>query len=203
MKRPIFIARQSARPSGLMGRVIASVMAHETSELNEHALRLLHPSPFDRVLEVGFGHGRTIERLASVVDYGRVCGIDVSESMLNMAVRRNRHAIAEGRVDLRKGDCASIPFGAASFDAALSVHTLYFWGDPTACLREIRCVLRPGGRVVLGFLRGDSPLRKRFPSEVYVFYDEQAVCAMLAASDFGSIQVSRIGEASLLVATTA
>ena len=97
MKRPVFIARQSARPSGLIGRVIAGIMAHETSDLNEHAVRLLGPSPFDRVLEVGFGHGRTIERLASVVNNGRVCGIDVSESMLNMAVRRNRRAIAEGR----------------------------------------------------------------------------------------------------------
>ena len=89
MKRPVFIARQSARPSGLIGRVIAGVMARETSDLNEHAVRLLGPSPFDRVLEVGFGHGRTIERLASVVNNGRVCGIDASELMLNMAVRRN------------------------------------------------------------------------------------------------------------------
>ena len=146
MKRPVFIARQSASPSGLMGRVIAGIMAHETSDLNEHALRLLRPSPSDLVLEVGFGHGRTIERLASVVNTGRVCGIDVSESMLNMAVRRNRRAIAEGRVELRKGDCASIPFDAASFDGALSFHTLYFWSDPAGCLREIRRVLRPGAR---------------------------------------------------------
>ena len=92
MKRPVFIAWQSARPSGLMGRVIAGVMARETAHLNEHALRLLGPSLFDRVLEVGFGHGRTIERLAGVVNNGRVCGIDVSQSMLNMAGRRNRRA---------------------------------------------------------------------------------------------------------------
>jgi Phosphorylase superfamily len=81
MKRPVFIARQSAKPSGLLGQVIAGIMSHETSDLNEHAVRLLRPSPFDRVLEVGFGHGRTIERLASVVQYGRVCGIDVSDSI--------------------------------------------------------------------------------------------------------------------------
>ena len=70
MKRPVFIARQSARPSGLLGRVIAGVMARETADLNERALRLLGPSPFDRVLEVGFGHGRTIERLANAVYNG-------------------------------------------------------------------------------------------------------------------------------------
>ena len=63
MKRPVFIARQSAVPSGLLGRVIAGVMAHETADLNEHALRLLGPSRSDRLLEVGFGHGRTQGRL--------------------------------------------------------------------------------------------------------------------------------------------
>jgi ubiquinone/menaquinone biosynthesis C-methylase UbiE len=200
MKRPVFIARQSARPSGLLGRVIAGVMAHETSHLNERAVHLLRPSPSDRVLEIGFGHGRTIERLAKAVSHGRVCGVDVSESMLNMATRRNRRAIAEGRVELRKGDCASIPFDDASFDGALAVHTLYFWSDPAACLREIRRVLKPSARLVLGFLRGESLQRHRFPDEVYTFHDEQSVRAILRTCDFGSIQFSQIGEASLVLA---
>lgn len=201
MKRPVFIARQSARPSGFLGRVIAGVMAHETSDLNERAVRLLRPSPSDHVLEIGFGHGRTIERLAHVVRAGRVCGVDVSESMLKMAVRRNRRAIAEGRVELLQRDCASIPFGDASFDGALAVHTLYFWSDPAACLKEIRRVLRPSGRLVLGFLRGDSLRRHRFPNEVYTFYHEPSVGRLLETCDFGSIQFSRVGDASLVLAT--
>jgi ubiquinone/menaquinone biosynthesis C-methylase UbiE len=203
MKRPVFIARQSARPSGFIGRVIAGIMARETADLNNRALRALRPSSSDRVLEVGFGHGRTIERLASAVSNGRVHGVDASELMLNMAARRNRRAIAEGTVELRKGDCASLPFDAASFDGVLSVHTLYFWSDPAACLREVRRVLRPGGRLVLGFLRGDSPRRKGFPNEVYTFHDEHSVGAMLEAADFWPVEFSRIGEASLAVATAA
>jgi ubiquinone/menaquinone biosynthesis C-methylase UbiE len=200
MKRPVFIARQSATPSGLLGRVIASVMAHETSNLNEHAVRLLRPSPSDRVLEIGFGHGRTIERLAKALSDGRVCGLDVSETMLNMAIRRNRRAIAEGRVELRKGNCAAIPFDDANFDGALAVHALYFWSDPVGCLREIRRVLKPEAPLVLGFLRGDSIHRHRFPDEVYTFHDEQSVRAMLETCGFGSVHFSRIGEASLVLA---
>jgi ubiquinone/menaquinone biosynthesis C-methylase UbiE len=176
-------------------------MAHETSDLNDRAVRLLCPSPSDRVLEIGFGHGRTIERLAKAVNHGHVYGVDVSESMLNMAIRRNRRAIADGRVELRKGDCASIPFDDASFDGAVAVHILYFWDDPVACLREIRRILKPSARLVLGFLRGDSVHRHRFPNEIYTFHNEQSVRAMLETCDFGSIQFSRIGEASLALAT--
>jgi ubiquinone/menaquinone biosynthesis C-methylase UbiE len=177
-------------------------MARETADLNERAISLLAPSPTDRVLEVGFGHGRTIERIARIVTNGRVCGLDVSEAMLDMAVRRNRRGIAAGRVDLRMGDCASMPFQDAIFDRALSVHTLYFWRDPTLCLREIRRVLRPGASLVLGFLRADSPERMRFPREVYAFYDEGDVKTMLAAAAFNSIQFSRIGECSLALSTS-
>jgi ubiquinone/menaquinone biosynthesis C-methylase UbiE len=202
MKRPVFIARQSARPTGLLGRLIANIMAHETADLNERAVRLLDPSPSDWVVEIGFGHGRTIEHLAKGVPQGRVCGLDVSRAMLDMAVRRNRRAVAEGRVDLRMSDVASIPFEDKSFDKALTVHTLYFWSDPLACLGEIHRVLKPRGRLVLGFLRGDSAKSIRFPKEVYTLHDEQSVRAMLVACDFGLIQFSRIGEASLALATT-
>ena len=89
------------------------------SDLNERAVHLLRPSPSDRVLEVGFGLGRAVARLANIVEKGCACGIDVSESMLNMAVRPNRRAVAAGRVLLRKGDCASIPFANANFDGRL------------------------------------------------------------------------------------
>ena len=84
MKRPGFIARQSARPTDLLGRLIANIVAHETADLNERAVRLLDPSPSDWVLEIGFGHGRTIERLARAVPQGRVCGLDVLRAMLDM-----------------------------------------------------------------------------------------------------------------------
>jgi len=176
-------------------------MAHETADLNERAVRLLDPTPSDWVLEIGFGHGRTIERLASAVPQGRVCGLDVSRAMLDMAVRRNRRAVAEGQVELRISDAASIPYEDESFSKALTVHTLYFWTDPIACLREIRRVLKPRGRFVLGVLRGDSVQRIRFPNEIYTFHDEQSVQAMLEACGFGLNQFSRIGEASLALAT--
>jgi ubiquinone/menaquinone biosynthesis C-methylase UbiE len=203
MKRPVFIARQSARPTGLLGRLIASIIAHETADLNERAVRLLDPSPSDWVLEIGFGHGRTIERLARAVPQGRVCGLDISRDMLDMAARRSRRAVSEGRIELRMSDAASIPYEDKSFGKAIAVHTLYFWSDPIACLREIRRVLKPRGRFVLGILRGDSPRRSHFPKEIYSFHDEQSVRAMLEASDLGFVQFSRIGEASLALATAA
>ena len=70
MHRPEFIARQSAHPTGLLGRVIARIMALETATPNRRTLELLELDEKSRVLEVGFGHGRTLGRAAELAPQG-------------------------------------------------------------------------------------------------------------------------------------
>lgn len=57
MRRPEFIARQARCPSGVLGHLLARVMAIETAADNERALQLLALRPADQVPEIGFGHG--------------------------------------------------------------------------------------------------------------------------------------------------
>src|SRR5215471_2910601 len=98
MRRPEFIARQSSHPTGMLGWIIGNIMSHETAALNASVLGALELQPTDRVLEVGFGHGRTIERAAAIVTNGFVAGIDVSETMVRMAARRCRRFLERERV---------------------------------------------------------------------------------------------------------
>jgi len=90
MRRAEFIARQGRRPSGLLGAWIGRIMAWETAEENEIGLRLLDLDRGDRLLEVGFGHGRTLGRAAALVGDGFVSGIDYSRAMVRLARRRNQ-----------------------------------------------------------------------------------------------------------------
>src|SRR4029434_7121391 len=101
---PEFIARQSGRPTGWLGRVIARIMAVETAAANAAALNFLHLRDADRVLEIGFGHGQTIERAAEGVPHGSVAGVDHSEAMLHVARRRCAALIASRRVQLHCAD---------------------------------------------------------------------------------------------------
>jgi ubiquinone/menaquinone biosynthesis C-methylase UbiE len=203
MKRPTFIARQAGNPSGILGRAIAWIMVRETAALNARAVELIDIGPSDHVLEVGYGHGATVERIAALATQGRVAGVDVSESMTRLAIHRNRKGVVDGRVDLRTGDCASLPFGDGQFDKALSIHTVYFWKEPLACLREISRVLRPGGRFVLGFTLESSRRVGSFPAEVYTFYDEEEIRGMLITAGFESMATTLVGEAALTVSTRA
>ena len=118
MRRPQFIARQSRRPSGSLGWVIGYIMSFETAATNDEALARLEVRKSDRVLDVGCGHGRTVERAAEIIGDGLVVGIDASEEMLRMATRRCQHLINAGRVQVAVADSASIPYPDESFEQA-------------------------------------------------------------------------------------
>ena len=149
--KPDFIARQGRRPSGLLGHIVARVMAMETRAENDRALELLELRADDDVFEIGFCHGATLYRAAQIIREGHLAGADFSDVVVKIARGRNHRSIEEGRMDLRLADTASLPFGDESFDKAYSVHTIYFWASLEQHLREVLRLLRPTGRFVLGF----------------------------------------------------
>jgi ubiquinone/menaquinone biosynthesis C-methylase UbiE len=163
-------------------------MAVETAAANEAALNFLHLRDADRVLEIGFGHGQTIERAAERVPHGSVAGVDHSESMVQVARRRCAALIASGHVQLHCADSTRLPFANESFDGALAVHTLYFWQPAGAHLDEIRRVLVPGGRLVLAFRPAGTPGATNFPADVYTFRTPDEVRDLLVAADFSEIE---------------
>jgi ubiquinone/menaquinone biosynthesis C-methylase UbiE len=69
--------------------------------------------------------------------------------MIRQARRRNRAAIRAGRVRLIHTPVESLSISDGPFNAALAVNTLGMWPDPTARLRELARLLRPGGRIAL------------------------------------------------------
>ena len=189
MKRPEFIARQGRCPSGLLGRALAHVMASETASENAMALELMELQPDDQVLEVGFGHGRTLARAAQIVQNGLVAGVDPSEAMLKVAARHNRNFIVQGRIELKRGDSRRIPYEDRRFNKVYSVHTLYFWPDPIKDLQEIRRVMREGGRFVLGFRLKDEKALAEFPASVYTFYTADEVQLLLRRAGFEEVRI--------------
>ncbi|QOZ30931.1 SAM-dependent methyltransferase [Bradyrhizobium sp. CCBAU 53421] len=129
------------------------IMARTNADCGAWVTELLEIEPGDNVLEVGFGPGVVIQRLVKLVSVGRVAGIDASQEMVEQARTRNRAAIQHGHVELRLGSVERLPFDDASFDKALAINSMQVWPDAAAGLREIRRVIKPGGRIALGFTR--------------------------------------------------
>ncbi len=97
------------------------------------------------VLEVGCGNGALwTENLSRLPRNAHITLSDISEGMLRDA-RRNIGP-QDSRFSFRAFDCARIPFPDQSFDLVIANHVLFYCKDLLHSCREIRRVLKPGGR---------------------------------------------------------
>jgi ubiquinone/menaquinone biosynthesis C-methylase UbiE len=191
VQKPLIIARQSAHPRGLLGHLVARLMARETRAVNRWVRGALEPSPGERILDLGCGHGRTLAHVARAAAPGLVVGVDPSKVMRRVARRHLRTQIRAGQVRVEPGDSGSIPAPDAAFDKAYTVHTLYFWPDLDAGLRELHRVLRPGGLLLLAFHTSENAARAaELPSPVYTLRPCQEVIDALVRAGFSQASQS-------------
>jgi len=132
----------------------------------EMALERLSMEEGETVLEIGFGSGHCLKRMAeSVGKTGKAYGTDISSGMLEVTRKRLDKAGLIDRVELYCGDALSLPYGDNSFDAVFMSFTLELFNTPEIpkLLEEAKRVLKPGGRlgvVSMSKENGDSlPVR--------------------------------------------
>jgi arsenite methyltransferase len=142
------------------------------------ALEMLDPRVGDRVLDVGFGGGGLLRALRA--RGAAAMGADVSRA----AVARARSA----GIDAVLASVDALPFADASFDKAASLNSLYFWPDIRAALRELARVLKPGGRLVLGFEPAEE--MRKWPGHRHGFrlFEVEEVRGLMEGAGFGGIE---------------
>jgi SAM-dependent methyltransferase len=144
-----------------LGRVAKGVFGPGMADEHRIARLLLALSPGDGVLDVGCGTGNFTRDFArSVGADGLVVGLDVSQTMLERAVR-DTEAAGFDQVAYVRGDAQDLPFVDHSFDAVCCFAALNLFADPYAALDSFTRVLTPGGRLaIFTSARGRSmPLR--------------------------------------------
>jgi ubiquinone/menaquinone biosynthesis C-methylase UbiE len=121
----------------------------------ERLRSILEPLPGERILEVGPGTGYYSLPVASwIAPAGRLDVLDVQQEMLDHTLRRAGEQSIENIAPTR-ADARQMPYPDDSFDAAYLVTVLGEIPDQVAALRELRRVVKPEGRIVVGELFGD------------------------------------------------
>jgi ubiquinone/menaquinone biosynthesis C-methylase UbiE len=116
---------------------------------------ILEPRPGERLLEVGPGTGYYALPVAEWLSPGGTLDVvDVQQEMLDHTMRRAAEQ-GIGNISPVRADARALPFEDDSFDGAYLVTVLGEIPDQGAALRELRRVVRPGGRIVVGELFGD------------------------------------------------
>lgn len=148
------------------------------------AVAALGPADGKRYLDVGCGTGDLCVAILRTAPAAFVTGMDLSAKMLALAADKTRQAGAADRVQLCEGDVTSLAFGDAAYDGIISAFCIRNVADRPRGFREMRRVLRPGGRAVILELTRPRSALVRFGHKVY----GRAVVPLVAAllSDAGA-----------------
>jgi SAM-dependent methyltransferase len=111
---------------------------------------LLRPRAGERMLEIGPGTGlQSLHVAPQLGASGQLAVVDVQQQMLDhVLARAARRGL--GNITAHRADARALPFGDSAFDAAYLVTVLGEVPGQRAALSELRRVLRPGGRLVVG-----------------------------------------------------
>jgi ubiquinone/menaquinone biosynthesis C-methylase UbiE len=127
----------------------------------ERLREVLRPEPGERLLEIGVGTGYYSHDMAAwIAPEGKLELFDLQREFLDHVMRG---AAERGLANLvpTEGDATALPYEDASVDAVILTAVLGEIPDSAAALREIRRVLKPGGRLVVGELFGDPHFTTR------------------------------------------
>ena len=116
-------------------------------------LGLLDLKPGDHVLDLGCGAG-VIAAYISDQTGAKVTGLDYAVSAI--AEAKERTADKRSRLTFLQGDMNALDLPAQSFDAAISLDTLYWVADIADTLSRVVRVLKPGGQIGVFMLQGLS-----------------------------------------------
>jgi SAM-dependent methyltransferase len=147
----------------------------------------------ETVIDLGSGAGIDVFLSANKVGRsGRVIGIDMTEEMLE---RAKRNAKDYANVEFRKGDIEKrIPVDTGSADVVISNCVINLTTDKVKTFKEIRRVLKDGGRMVISDLVGDKKAETVDP-EMW----SSCIDGALAKSDYlASIKKAGFRDASVL-----
>jgi arsenite methyltransferase len=127
-------------------KLIAAYGTRDLVRQREATLQRLNLQPGERVIDIGCGPGFLCEGMAPAVSpSGCVVGIDISEDLIDFAIKHK----SGGLIEYRVGNATALPVDAGQFDVAVSTQVIEYIADADGALREIARVLRSGGRAFI------------------------------------------------------
>jgi ubiquinone/menaquinone biosynthesis C-methylase UbiE len=151
---------------------------HHAAYISELLALRAHVPLIGKGLEVGIGTGRF------AVPLGIAIGVDPCREMIRVAKERG--------IDAIQGIAEELPFCDNSFDYILVVTTICFVDSLQKMLSEALRVLRPEGKLIIGFIDRDSAMGQLYEAHkaenVFyrdaTFYSAEEVSAILSAMNF-------------------
>jgi ubiquinone/menaquinone biosynthesis C-methylase UbiE len=194
----IEIGRQLRKPDGEMGIEIGEKMNSSNNTMYNLVFSKLELKKGFNVLEIGYGNGKFIPDYFNICPDIKVAGVDFSDTMFAQAVENNKDLIQQSRVLLKCEDAMAMSFPNDTFDVVVTINTVYFWKDAAAQMKEIKRVLKKGGRLYIGYRPKEVMQNLPFIEEHFTLFDPEDLENLMITHQFRVIEnksqtISRTG----------
>ncbi len=134
------------------------------------------------VLEISCGHGGGASYVARYLRPSSMVGVDLNPRGVEVCSAN----LARPGLEFRVANAMDLPFPDDSFDAVLNIEASHCYPSFPAFLREVRRVLRPGGRLLFADLRWGDEARSGMLADVsesgFVVAEREEVTANVLAA---------------------
>ncbi len=182
------LASQLKKPVGELGKQVGQMMNKGNELINLHTIAELQLQPNDTVLEIGMGNGYFVKDVLNIHHTIRYVGFDYSELMVEEAKQLNQDFINNSRAQFHLGTANSLPYPDAFFSKIFTINTIYFWGDATKELAEIKRVLKPDGLFVIAIRSKETMQQMPFTEYGFVKYGRDDLEGVLQNNGFSVIR---------------
>lgn len=188
-----YIGTQFANPRGFVGKICCLIMNLINKSMYKSTVKRSELTKNSSALDVGYGNGYLIKKLYKKYSCN-LCGIDISDDMQKVALRKNRKAKANGKVNLTVGDCCNLPYPDGVFDAVVSVNTVYFWEDTLKGLREIFRVLKDGGKFINAVYSRECLKKLAYTKKGFKFFTRETLVKFGYEAGFSRVEINEISK---------
>ena len=189
-------AAQLRKPTGKDTELIAEYMARQNRELYNSVFTAMETTAGNQVLEIGCGEAPLATIIVNAAENISYTGLDYSGDILRLAEKKH---FPGSHIRFVQSEIAAMPFAEAQFDVILGVNILYFWQQPQIELSEIRRVLKPGGRLVLGYRPKDKMQAIPFTRFGFHLYTAHELEIMLEIAGFSIVSQGIFNEEPRLI----
>ena len=159
---------------------------------NRAIVHVLNPQPGFHILDVGCGTGILLQQLHQLRRGLKLAGVDIAPEMVKVAQAK----LDKESAVIRQGSASDLPYEDNSFDGVTCANSFHHYPDPDNALREMRRVLRSGGKLFLLDPFTNGFLRKAICKTLDVLYKEQGtqlftkeqMCRMFQEAGFCPIE---------------
>ncbi|THF52808.1 methyltransferase domain-containing protein [Flavobacterium supellecticarium] len=185
---PTETGKQLRKPDGEAGIAIGRDMNRSNRQMYTDLFALLTLNDLDTVLEIGYGNGMHFPGYLVSGKAITLYGMDYSKVMHQEAMQNNASFVAIGSIIPEYGDIIACSYPDNKFDHIIALNTVYFWEPLEDYLSVLFRILKPGGKLYLGYRPKRVLHQVDFVQEGFALYEEAVLNDQLEKAGFEIIQ---------------